>query len=75
MLLAMIEVFFMWIILWIVFTQIIYPISKNTILFPMFRNRRRLEKEIEIVNEKLEEVSLKNEIKIKNERIKKGEIK
>jgi hypothetical protein len=41
-----------------VITQILIPTYRGTLLFPAFRNRRKLEQKVEEAKEKLDEVKI-----------------
>ena len=61
MLLFLFRLLLLVIVLWIVITQIVAPILAGTLLFPMFRARRKLEHDVRVAREELEEVRLKKE--------------
>ncbi len=63
------ELLFVIAILYGVYTQIITPLSRGTLLFPYFRKRAILEQEVKKAKEEYDEKGLKQEAeKIKNKK-------
>ena len=52
-----------------VYSQLLRPLVRKTPVFPLFRRRPSLERDIEDVNEALEEKGLEGELKRKKEEL------